>query len=591
MTTAAVPIDIRALRAAGASLSAVALVAAVLALAGATPPTSSSRESFIVRATPSSLAAAESAVRDAGGNVGLRLPIVDGFVANMSSSAVMTVNRVPGVYSVTANAPLHLNSLLDGWDQGSDLGSMQYVAQAATGASAFWNAGITGRGVDVALIDSGVVPVNGLRTAGKVLQGPDLSFESQIPNLRYLDTFGHGTHMAGIIAGRDDATPASVRGGEQTFVGIAPDARIISLKVADSRGATDLSQVIGAIDWVVQHRNKNGLNIRVLNLSFGTDGEQDYRIDPLTYAVEVAWRSGIAVVVSAGNGGFGSTKLNDPAYDPFVIAVGAADTQGTADWKDDIVPTWSSWGDGTRNPDLVAPGRSIVSLRAPGSNLDRLYPTARVGVTPRFFRGSGTSEAAAVVSGAAALIIQQRPTITPDQLKALLRGTANRLWKADLRGQGAGLLDLAQLRDHSTPANVDQLWTRATGMGSLELARGSAHVTENGIPLSGERDIFGAPWNASPWAQQLAAGTSWSGGVWRGNTWTGNTWTGNTWSSAVWTGNTWTGNTWSGNTWSGNTWSGNTWSGNTWSGNTWTGNTWSGNTWSGNTWSGVGWGW
>src|SRR5919199_2903866 len=111
--------------------------------------------------------------------------------------------------------------------------------------------------------------------------------------------------MAGIIAGRDDAAPAKLTAGSGSsdFLGMAPDARVVSVKVADSAGASDVSQVIAGIDWVVQNRNRNGLNIRVLNLSFGTDSAQGYQLDPLAYAAEVAWRSGIVVVVSAGNTG------------------------------------------------------------------------------------------------------------------------------------------------------------------------------------------------------------------------------------------------------------------------------------------------
>ena len=564
------------------------LVASILVLAPLGSGTSASApdSSVIVQAAPNALAAAEQAVRHLGGSVGRSLPIVNGFVADIPADEVDRLSAMPGVRAVSPNRTMRPTGLLDGWDQGSDLGSMNYAAQVVTGAGAFWNAGITGRGVDVALIDSGVAPVNGLRTVGKVLNGPDFSFESQKASLRYLDTFGHGTHLAGIIAGRDDSTPATVRQGEQTFVGMAPGARIVSLKVADQTGATDASQVLAAIDWVVQHRNTDGLNIRVLNLSYGTDSTQDYRLDPLTYAVEQAWKKGIVVVVAAGNGGYGSSKLNDPAYDPYVLAVGAADGMGTYDWHDDVVPTWSSWGDGSRNPDVVAPGKSVVSLRAPGSYIDQRYPGARVGASPRFFRGSGSSQAAAMVSGAAALIVQQRPGITPDQVKYLLRGTANKLWKADLRGQGAGMIDLGVLRDKTTPSlsTATQMFTPSSGTGSLEYARGTNHIVERSITLAGERDIFGTAWYGSAWARELAAGTSWRGGVWRGNTWTGNTWSGNTWTGASWTAKSWTGNTWSSTGWSGNTWSGNTWTGNTWSGNTWTGNTWSGNTWSGSGW-------
>jgi subtilisin family serine protease len=286
-----------------------------------------------------------------------------------------------------------------------------------------WKAGYTGKGVDVAVIDSGVTPVNGLSKAGKVIHGPDLSFESQSADLRNMDTFGHGTHMAGIIAGRDDqVTAVTAAQAKSSFMGVAPDARIVSVKVADAGGATDVSQVIAAIDWVVQYRRSNGLNIRVLNLSFGTDSPQAYTIDPLAYAAEVAWHSGIVVVVSGGNAGYGSEGLNNPAYDPYLLAVGAEQTQGTASTADDTVPTFSSTGDWQRGPDLVAPGKSIVGLRVPGSVLDQQYPGARVGT--RFFRGSGTSQAAAVVSGAVALVLQQRPTAKPDEVKSLLKNSA-----------------------------------------------------------------------------------------------------------------------------------------------------------------------
>ena len=256
--------------------------------------------------------------------------------------------------------------------------------------------------------------------------------------------------MAGIIAGRDDGAPAVIqKGNEDHFLGMAPDARVVSVKLADASGATDVSQVIAGIDWVVQNRNRNGLNIRVLNLSFGTDGVQSYLVDPLTYAAEVAWRKGIVVVVSAGNEGYGSAKLNNPAYDPHVLAVGGADGAGTYDYKDDTIQSWSSRGDGTRNPDLVAPGASILSLRNPGSTIDTEASTARVAT--RFFKGTGTSQAAAVVSGAAALVIQQRPTITPDQVKRLLTNGAQRLQKADPVAQGKGMMDLKFVRDQPTP--------------------------------------------------------------------------------------------------------------------------------------------
>ncbi len=243
-------------------------------------------------------------------------------------------------------------------------------ARASTGSRLVSRAGYTGKGVGVALVDTGVVPVPGL-TSGNVVDGPDLSFESQVPQLAHLDTFGHGTHMAGIIAGNDPATG---------FQGVAPSAKLTSVKVGVSDGAVDVSQVIAAIDWVVAHRNDDPQNpIRVLNLSYGTDGVQDYQVDPLTHAVENAWRAGIVVVVAGGNSGFGGDSLNNPAYDPYVLAVGAADLNGTLLELDDTVPDFSSRGDAQRRVDLVAPGKSVASLRDPGSYVDAGFPDARVG--------------------------------------------------------------------------------------------------------------------------------------------------------------------------------------------------------------------
>jgi serine protease AprX len=352
-----------------------------------------------------------------------------------------------------------------------------------------------------------------------------------------------------------------------------------------------VSQVLAAIDWVVQHRQTDGLNIRVLNLSFGTNSTQSYLVDPLAFAAEVAWQAGIVVVVSAGNSNFGTVRLNDPAFDPYVIAVGADDTKGTNDPKDDIVPTWSARGDGTRGPDLVAPGKSMVGLRVGGSELDLAHPEAQIGNT-RFFLGSGTSQASAVVSGAAALLLSQRPGLTPNQVKYLLKSTAARLPSTDLVGQGSGLINVKAAKDAATPLAVlaTQTFLASTGLGTLEGARGSVHVADGGVELAGEQDIFGSAFVSATWATDAALGATWSGGMWNGNIWTGNTWSGNTWSGNTWSGNTWSGNTWSGNTWSGNTWSGNTWSGNTWSGNTWSGNTWSGNTWTTNVWASADWG-
>lgn len=470
-------------------------------------------------------------------------------------------------------------------------GSMYWVAQEATGAADFWSQGYTGAGVDVALIDSGVVPVDGLTYPNKVINGPDLSFESQADNLRYLDTYGHGTHMAGIIAGRDDAATTVQKGDDENFLGMAPGARILNVKVADAQGAVDVSQVIAGIDWVVQHRNDDGMNVRVLNLSYGTDGLQDYQIDPLAQAVERAWQAGIVVVVASGNDG-NDALLRNPAYDPFVIAVGASHGNSTYTASDDTIATFSNCGTDQRHVDIVAPGKSIISLRNPDSAADVSAPEAVV--DERFFLGSGTSQAAAVVSGGVALLLEQRPEMSPNQVKALLMGTAEPISGASELCQGAGQIDLTAARDAASPkpAHAVQRFTESTGTGSLEAARGTIHVYDNDIALAGEQDIMGNPWTGyctGDGKKTTCVSTLWDGGVFNGASWSGASWSGASWSGASWSGASWSGASWSGASWSSKTWSGASWSGASWSGASWSGGSWSGASWSGHVWNGLSW--
>jgi serine protease AprX len=475
-----------------------------------------------------------------------------------------------------------------GYDPANDVNSMASTTDYM-GAQAWWAAGYTGEGVDVALIDSGVVPVEGLSTPGKIVYGPDLSIESQAPGLTNLDTFGHGTFMAGLIAGRDTALSAPYERAPATaYRGMAPDARIVSIKVATADGGTDVSQVIAAIDWVVQHRQDNGLNIRVLNLSYGTNSTQWFGVDPLAFAVEQAWDAGIVVVAAAGNSGYqskgSSPALANPAFDRRIIAVGSSDSMGTATLVDDVVPDFSATAKtgSARAPDWVAPGAHIQGLRVPNSYVDMHVPDGAI-LDGRFMRGSGTSESAAITSGAAALVLDKFPQATPDQVKRLITSGAYDMPTQNSRQSGAGELRLGPILSAPLPTYV-QTVAPARGGGSLELARGSDHLTRDNVVLTGERDIFGSPFNSVAMAVLEATRSAWSGGVWNGNSWSGNSWSGNSWS-----GNSWSGNSWSGNSWSGNSWSGNSWSGNSWSGNSWSGNSWSGNSWSGNSWSAAGW--
>jgi len=425
-----------------------------------------------------------------------------------------------------------------------DLASVEQVI----GTQQAWQAGATGQGVDVALLDTGVTPVQGLNSDNKLIFGPDLSFDSQNSSTAYVDNFGHGTAMAGIIAGNDGTA-----GG---FQGVAPGSRIVSVKVGAHDGAVDVSQIIAGIDWVVQHAHDPGVNIRVLNLSLGTSSTQAYTSDPLTHAAENAWKHGIAVVVAAGNDGTATNVVADPATDPYLIAVGAEDPVGTVSSTDDVVPSYSSRGTGNRHADVVAPGSYIMSLLSPGSYLAQQYPNAVF--NNRFFRGSGTSQAAAVASGVVADLLSAHPSWTPDQVKAALMQTATRISTNNPNFVGSGLVNLPGALA-ANPGPSVQTWPAATGTGSLEQARGNTHIAYNGTTLTGEVDVFGATWNSAAMAQAEENGTAWNAGTYNGNTWAGTGWSSVTWSSVTWSSVTWSSVTWSSVTWSGVTWSAAAW--------------------------------
>jgi serine protease AprX len=445
------------------------------------------------------------------------------------------------------------------------------------GARALWAQGITGKGVNVAVIDTGVAPVDALSGADKVVAMVDLSGEAGVPEAEFRDTYGHGTHMAGIIAGRDPgADPKTAAQRPEWFLGVAPDAGIVSVKVGDNSGAVDVTQVIAGLDWVIE--NAAALKIRVVNLSYGSGSTLGYQTDPLAFAVERAWKAGIVVVSSVGNDGKANKNLDMPAADPYVIAVSGAQVKN----KKFSVPSWSSWGSG-RLPDVSAPGASIVSLRAPGSRIDLENPQGYV--NPYLFKGSGSSQAAAVTSGAVALLLSARPTLTPDQVKALLMSTAdgNAITPKADKFSGKGLLRIDRARSAATP-NVTQTWPASTGTGSLDAARGGTFVTVNGSVLKGEITVNGAPWPGARWT-----GARWTAGSWDGARWTGGTWLGARWTGARWTGAQWTGATWTGARWTGARWTDAAWSGSSWLGARWTGARWTDSSWDGARWTTAGW--
>ncbi len=558
----------------------LALVVAMFGSLLAAPASAPSTDMVDVIVRTVEGASIASTIEQMGGTVTGTMTAIDSITAQVPASSIGRLESQPGVMSVTQNSSVNLSG--GGWDGGKDVTNLAEVANV-TGAGSAWDNGATGNGVTVALIDSGVTPVEGLTTPGKIINGPDLSFDSQNAGMQNLDAYGHGTHMAGIIAGRASGLgQVSSHLKMKNFLGVAPDASILNVKVGAANGAVDVSQVLAGINWVIEHRNDNGMNVRVLNLSFGTNSSQAYIIDPLSYAVQVAWKKGIVVVVAAGNDANGSA-LRSPATNPYVIAVGADATGGTTRTNDDYIPDWSNCGTNTRSVDVVAPGKTIASLRVPGSYADVNYPSARLDET--LFKGSGTSQAAAVVSGVAALILDSHPEYTPDQVKKVIKGGATSLGGITPKCQGSGLINAFLSTTSSSPGTaIQQGWTQAKGTGSLEAARGSDHLADNGVVLEGEIDIFGQVFASPAWAGSTWSGSTWSGGNWNGSTWSGSTWSGSTWSGSTWSGSTWSGSTWSGSTWSGATWNGSTWSGSTWSGSTWSGSTWSGKNWTGLTW-------
>ncbi len=534
---------------------------------------------YLVRTRPGHLADVVAALRAAGVTVSSSVGIVDIAVVRASAAQADAIAAAPLVAEVTPDTAVQLQS--GTYDPSTDANSMASIVDILRADQA-WAAGATGQGVDVAVIDSGVTPVAGL-DAGQVLNGPDLSFESQADNTRYLDTYGHGTFMAGLIAGHDDAVadPAA----DNQYQGVAPGARIVSVKVADAHGRTDVSQVIAAIDWVVQHARDPGMNIRVLNLSFGTDSLQPYTVDPLAYAAEVAWRSGIVVVVSSGNKP--NNQLSDPAVDPFVIAAGALDTNNTVSKRDDAVAGFTAIGNSRRSVDLVSPGVHVQGLRVPGSYIDQRYgATGRLAT--RFFRGSGTSEAAALTSGVVALLLSERPNLSPDQVKRVLTSTGSQ--PAIGNPYGAETPNAYRALYSGWPGqSTSQYFQQSTGTGTLEGSRGTMHVTRQGVALAGEQDIFGHAVSTGALARAEAAGASWAGGQWNGATWAGASWDGASWDGASWDGASWDGASWDGASWDGASWDGASWDGASWDGASWDGASWDGASWDGASWDGAGW--
>jgi serine protease AprX len=377
-----------------------------------------------------------------------------------------------------------------------------------------------GSGLTVAVIDSGVRPHADL-PAWRIRKFVDFVNGRTAP----YDDFGHGTHVAGIIAGSGAASAAL----DGPYVGAAPGVDIVALKVLDGNGAGSTSDVIAALEWVAA--NHLLYNIRVVNLSLGHPVFEPSATDPLVQAADALVRRGIVVVASAGNlgidpldGEVGYGGVTSPANGPSIIAVGAVDTKTTDARSDDRVASYSSRGptrfDVLVKPDLVAAGHHVVSLSAPGSFLFTNFPSLHVPVgneaTPFYMTLSGTSMAAPVVSGAAALVLNANPRLSAGAVRAVLSFTAQVLPDTNLMSQGAGYVNtlgavrLAALL--KARVDVGQVWLRlrdglpraSDELFGEQVAWGKRVIWGDGVLLGDSAYVHLAAWDDNiVWGQDL----------------------------------------------------------------------------------------
>ena len=481
---------------------------------------------------------ARAAVEGHGGVVTGALDIVDGFTATVPSDRIAALAASPGVGSVSVDRRVHVQGTIDG------NGTARSVYREATGAAALASHGVSGHGVTVALIDTGVADLPDLAGRVRSVTDPVTGRTSSCVDLsgegHCRDSYGHGTFMAGIIAGDGGASGGRYRG-------MAPGAELVSLKVAGADGSSDVSKVLAAIQWVVENRERHG--IRVLNLSLGTDSRQSWKVDPFNYAVERAWDAGIVVTVAASNRGPAAGSIAKPGDDPWVLTVGAVDDHGTPSGADDRLPDFTSRGptaDGLAKPDLVAPGAHLVSLDAPGSAVSERFPSTMEGP---YRRGTGTSMATAAVSGGVALLLQSHPEWTPDDVKAALRSTAGPTASQDQHAVGAGAADLAAAVGAGGGGPVADPG-RSSGLGSLDASRGTVRVRTD--------DLLGTVLDGSLTAQMLLWDpVGFTTGLWESPTTGAPTILLHRWYRTTWYGNNWHGNNWHGNNWHGD-WEGST---------------------------------
>ena len=436
------------------------------------------------------LAAGRTLVRSVGGRPGPGLGIINGLSATLTAADARTLASSPRVHAVSLNAVLRQT-----WWAGTPAPwQLSTTYDQSVHATGLWRRS-TGRGVGVAVIDTGITgDIPDFRTSRWNSSSRVIASAVVDPNASTAaDTYGHGTAVAGLVAGN-----GHVRGWNDPlsddYSGSAPNANLISIKVANDDGQATTLDALYGLQFAVDH--KDDYNIRVINMSFRSTDAESYKTDPLDAAAEQAWFDGITVVAAAGNMGTASDAVSyAPGNDPYVITVGAVDDQGTANNADDTVATWSSQGttqDGVAKPDVVAPGAHIVSTLAPNSDFASLCPTCVINGS--YFQVSGTSLAAPIVAGVAADLIAAHPDWTPAMVKGALVNSATQL-----------------------PGGAQEVNARAAEWADGDQLTSDQGLTPNTLidPDTGSIDYNAASWSAGSWStatDPLAA--SWSAASW-----------------------------------------------------------------------------
>ncbi|MBI1886657.1 MAG: S8 family peptidase [Chloroflexi bacterium] len=499
---------------------------------------------------------AVAAIDAAGGIVQRQFEIIPALEAEIPASGLTSLSQDSSVAWVSLDAPVVSTGFID-------FSNLASVYPFAVNAPSVWNAATprTGQGVGVAVVDSGVSNASN-PDFQDVYQQSRFAFEVAVSSntTNVDDGYGHGTHVAGIVGGDGDLLKGR-------YIGIAPEASLIDVKISDDIGAATLSDALAGIQWAVD--NKDLYNIRVLNLSLQSSVAESYKTDPLDAAVEFAWMRGLVVVAAAGNSGTAADAVSyAPANDPFVIVVGATDDMGTPTRDDDVVAFFSSRGttqDGFTKPDLVAPGRRIVADINPNSILAQLYPDRFV--DQFYFRMSGTSMAAPVVSGIVALMLEQNPALTPGQVKYVLMKTAQQL-PSDSSGKTA-LADAAVFYSGELPdANASLSPGRQVRMNFIAKIALFTHVLGAPDPAAeaalvgldlGKAGLVGAnldnvDWEAIKWGAIKWDAIKWSAIQWDAIKWAAVKWDLIKWDAVKWSAVKWGAVKWDAIKWSAIKW-------------------------------------